>query len=287
MSKGTEPRQLLAADALKGIRIALSASPSPDFERLGLLDTHFRLALAEIARSVLVSGGKLAYGGHLDPSGYTTYLVNELHRYSRRDQPLLICLPWSEHRRVALSFLSKQKEELGLFGEIVCLDSDGNVLKPETDRAEAASPETDADVRQRGLSAMRKHVAAKCDGLVVLGGRKTGFQGRIPGILEEVLCFLEAKKPVYLAGGYGGAALEAAGTIEPSSAAWLPVIASESPDARLRQGLSEIGAVVSGRGWSALDNGLTDDENRILASTHRPSEIAALVSLGLGRRFSR
>ena len=66
MSKGTEQRQLLAADALKGTRIALSASPSPDFERLGLLDTHFRLALAEIARSVLVSGGKLAYGGHLD-----------------------------------------------------------------------------------------------------------------------------------------------------------------------------------------------------------------------------
>jgi hypothetical protein len=286
MSGPAKPQKLLAADALKGVRIALSASESADFERLGLLDTHFRLALGEIARSVLVGSGKLAYGGHLDPSGYTTYLVKELHRYSRRDQPLLICLPWSEHRRVDLSFLAKQKDELGLFGEIVCLDPEGKQVKPEARRTEAASPEADADIRRRGLSAMREHVAAKCDGLVVLGGKKSGFQGRMPGILEEVLCFLQAKKPVYLAGGYGGAALEAARRIDVASAKWLPVIASETVDHRLTQALVEIKSVLAGRGWAALDNGLTDDENRRLAATPRPSDVASLVSLGLGRRFS-
>lgn len=287
MNEVSQPRQLLATDALKDVRIALSASESPDFQRLGLLDTHFRLALAEIARSVLVGGGKLAYGGHLDPSGYTAYLVNELHRYSRRDEPLLICLPWPVHRSVTLSFLSKQKNDLGLFGEIICLDADGNAIKPDVGRAEEESPETDTEVRQRGLTAMRRYVAKQCNGLVVLGGRKAGFQGRIPGILEEVLSFLAARKPVYLAGGYGGAALEAAGTIEPAAATWLPAIGLEASDPRLTQGLAEITAVVSARGWAALDNGLTDDENRALASTHRPSEIAALVSLGLGRRFGK
>lgn len=281
-----KPRKLLAADALTGIRIALSASESPDFERLGLLDIHFRLALGEIARSVLISGGKLAYGGHLDPSGYTAYLVKELHRYSRRDQPLFICLPWSEHRRVDLAFLSKEKDELGLFGEIICLDPDGNQIKAEAGRSEAASPEPDADIRKRGLSSMRKHVAGRCDGLVVLGGKKFGFQGRIPGIFEEVLCFLQATKPVYLAGGFGGAALGAAGIIDESASKWLPVLESESVDPRLIQGLEDIKIAVAGRGWAALDNGLTDDENKRLAATHRPSEIAALVSLGLGRRFS-
>lgn len=286
MSTAETPRKLLAADALKGIRFALSASESPDFERLGLLDIHFRLALGEIARSVLVGGGKLAYGGHLDPSGYTAYLVKELHRYSRRDQPLLICLPWSEHRRVDLSFLSKQKDELGLFGEIVCLDPEGKQVKPESGRSEAASPESDTDTQQRGLTAMRKHVAGRCDGLVVLGGKKAGFQGRIPGILEEALCFLQAKKPVYLAGGFGGAALVAAGSIDPGSATWFPLSATEAIDPRLTHGLDEIKGLVAGRGWAALDNGLSEDENRRLAATHRPSEIAALVSLGLGRRFA-
>jgi SLOG cluster2 len=81
---------LLKPDALGGIKISVSASHSPDLARVGLVETHFRLALAEIARSVLVSGGKLAYGGHLDPNGYTAMLIKELHRYSRRDRPLRI-----------------------------------------------------------------------------------------------------------------------------------------------------------------------------------------------------
>jgi hypothetical protein len=36
-------------------------------------------------------------------------------------------------------------------------------------------------------------------------------------------------------------------------------------------------------GWAGLNNGLADHENRRLAASHRPSDIAALVSLGLGR----
>src|ERR1700737_4457724 len=91
---------LLKSDALSEIRIAISASESPDLLRLGLVETHFRLALAEIARSVLVSGGKLAYGGHLDPDGYTTMLMKELHRYSRRDHPARIYLAWKEIRKL-------------------------------------------------------------------------------------------------------------------------------------------------------------------------------------------
>src|ERR1700747_3069432 len=95
--------QLLPSNALKDIRLGISVSDSPDLARLGLLEAHFRLALGEIARCVLVSGGFLAYGGHLHPDGYTTFLEQELHRYSRRDRPLHICLAWQEHRELSPS----------------------------------------------------------------------------------------------------------------------------------------------------------------------------------------
>ena len=39
--------------------------------------------------------------------------------------------------------------------------------------------------------------------------------------------------------------------------------------------------------WVGLENGLSDEENRELAASHRPSEIAALISLGLGKRFMK
>lgn len=52
---------LLPPDALRGMRLGISVSESTDLGRLGLLEEHFRLALGEITRVVLVSGG----GSHM------------------------------------------------------------------------------------------------------------------------------------------------------------------------------------------------------------------------------
>lgn len=41
---------------------------------------------------------------------------------------------------------------------------------------------------------------------IVLGGRIAGYSGFVPGIVEEVLLSLEAGKPLFLLGGFGGAA---------------------------------------------------------------------------------
>ena len=54
-------------------------------------------------------------------------------------------------------------------------------------------------------------------------------------------------------------------------------------DQATAQALAEVRGLVGEHGWSALRNGLSDDQNRHLAVTHRPAEIAMLVSLGLGR----
>ena len=49
------------------------------------------------------------------------------------------------------------------------------------------------------------------------------------------------------------------------------------------EGLRLLSEVVNRPGWSRPDNGLRPEENTRLAATHRPSEIANLVTLGLGR----
>ncbi len=279
---------LLAPDALSGVQIALSASESPDLPRLGLLDIHFRLALAETARSVLVGGGRLAYGGHLNADGYTAFMIRELHRYSRRDRPLTVCLAWSEHRRMALASLTKQEEELGLFGEIICLDPNGEVVAFDAGRGADADNNIESAIVEQSLTSMRKHLAAKCHGLLVLGGKREGFQGQLPGVLEEVLMFMEQGKPVYPAAGFGGTIFELIKIIDPQTAQWFPALQNGAvPDAKFTTALKRVETTVANRGWAALKNGLSDDDNRRLATTHRPSEIAALISLGLGRNFSK
>lgn len=51
---------------------------------------------------------------------------------------------------------------------------------------------------------------------IMLGGKVDGFTGFAPGIFEEALVTLEAEKPLYILGGFGGAAKVLADAIRPS-----------------------------------------------------------------------
>ncbi len=274
---------LLKPNVLSGVRIAISVSESTDLLRLGLLEIHFRLALAEIARSVLVSGGKLAYGGHLDSKGYTEMLVRELQRYSRRDKPLRIYLAWQEHRRLSKAEYDQQVEDLGLSGEIVCLDAAGNRVEWGAGRGEDPDLILDAGIRAQSLSNLRIHMSQQENGRVIIGGKRTGFDGVMPGILEEATLSVKNRQSLYIAGGFGGVAADILSTIGILPVDWLPATQGPPIDARLIAGLDQMRKLVDLNG--GLDNGLSEVENAQLAATHRPSEIAALVSLGLGRRF--
>jgi hypothetical protein len=277
--------QLLPSEVLRGARIGISVSESPDLPRLGLLEIHFRLALAEIARCVLVSGGTLAYGGHLRHDGYTTFLVQELQKYGRRDSPLLICLAWPEHRELSLSDLDARRDELGLLGRIVCLDPDGGEMDdPAKDRGEAAQSIADPALRRRALTGMRRYMVTRTQGRILLGGKRSGFQGEIPGLMEEALISLQSAHPVYVAGGFGGVTADIAQALGVDDGGWLPPLTdAPPPDPRWVDGRTRLVAHAAQATWAGLKNGLTADENRRLAASHRPSDIAALVSLGLGR----
>jgi hypothetical protein len=282
-----EPTALLGPDALKGLRIAISASESPDLGRLGLVETHFRLALGEIARSVLTSGGKLCYGGNLEPDGYTALLIQELHRYSRRDKPLQICLAWPEHRKLSDEEFERQKNDLGLFGEIVCLNPEGKPVAWETTRKSEPEPVTDSNLSQQSLTSLRRFMATQTNGRVLIGGKRAGFQGHLPGVLEEAMISVAANQPLYLAGGFGGVTADIIAALGIDDGAWLPENAdAPAPDGRIASALDQLSKLAKSKDPEALSNGLSTDENRRLAATHRPSEIAGLVSLGLGRRFA-
>jgi hypothetical protein len=75
-------------------------------------------------------------------------LIGELQRYSRRDKPMQIILGWSEHRRLPLSELRKQEEDLGLFGEILCLNADGNLIAYDEQRSEEPMQHIDEEPMQ-------------------------------------------------------------------------------------------------------------------------------------------
>jgi hypothetical protein len=275
---------LLPSEALRGRRVGISLSHSPDLARLGLRETHFKLTLGEIARAVLVSGGGLVWGGKLGPDGHTTFVITESQRYARPDRSLLVCLAWHEHRRLPLGELLEFKQSLSLYGRLICLDLDGAEVALDHDRGGLPDLVDDADLRRRALTGLRRYMCAQERGRVFLGGRRTGFQGAIPGLMEEALVSLRAGRPLYLAGGLGGVTLDIVRALGVDNGDWLPPDPDPPPaDGGLLDGYGQLQAAAAEPGFAGLANGLTDEENRWLAASHRPGEIAALVSLGLGR----
>lgn len=275
-------KNLLPRDALAQVRIGISASSSPDLGRLGLFEDHFRLALGELARMVLLLGGKLQYCGHLESAGYTVSLVNELKRYGRRNDPLSVVLAWSVHRQLKLKDLRRMREDLGLLGRITCLDAEGQVVEWSDGRSEEPAPVADEEIAC-GLTAMRRTAVRETQGRFFIGGRRSGYRGLMPGLLEEVALALDAGQPVFLAGGFGGVAHDIVRCIDPLAAAWLPPGESELRDDGWRGGLQTVAKLIGTTAWGALRNGLMTSENVQLAATPRASEIATLVSTGLGR----
>ena len=279
---------VLSPDALRKVTLGLSVSESPDLARLGLVEAHFQMAIAELARCVLAGGGNLAYGGHLRSDGYTVYLMNELDRYTRRDRPLLVCLSWTEHRKLTLTALEAAQKALGLVGKIVYLDQHGNEIDFKTGRGDPPPPPADAKLESDSLTALRGYMTKHTHGRILIGGRRAGFKGDLPGILEEALLSMEAAQPIYVAGGFGGMTWDIARTLQLCSPDSLPTLPSApAPDPKIIAGLERIASIAKEtKGASFVNNGLSKDENLALAASYRPSEIAALVSLGLGRRFA-
>jgi SLOG cluster2 len=138
----------------------------------------------------------------------------------------------------------------------------------------------------------------------------TRYFGRFPGIAEEVMLSLAQNKPVYIAGGLGGAARDVGsllGLAHPRRTEIPPSLQAEPR--RIQRSLRTIAKELRPGPWTDLpvtaaelagflrmhalggpkwpDNDLNFDENRRLFASTKPDEVAELVVTGLKRRFAR
>lgn len=263
-----------------GLTVGVSVSDTEDLARYGLTETHTRMALGDIARAVLVADGRLVYGGHLHEDGYTTFLVREIERFGSRNRPFTGYVPWSVHRRMHAEEISDRIEALSVLGTYRFLDVDGAEIDPLEGRS-AAPQEVEPSTEQAALTSAREAMARVIDGRVALGGQRDNYKGRMPGVIEETLYAIRDRKPVFIAGGFGGAAADMAVALEIDTENWLRVESARTPH------LDELLEGARSAGWELTDNGLTVDENRQLAITYRASEVASLIVTGLSRLGDR
>jgi hypothetical protein len=298
--------------------IAVSISESDDIRRYGLSPDHFATLSDEIHLYLLLAGLKIAYGGALkgdfsQASNFTLRLFELVRAYSKlaegvNAKPLkgaiLNGAPWP-------LWLNYGDNDWKLFsGDIATYEqvprpaipwSDDEVFPPTAGGRVLAS---DTPRRRyawaRGLTAMRERITELSQARCVIGGKLAGFSGLVPGVVEEAWLSLVQKKPLYVAGGFGGAARAVSDLLlgmrrEEFAESWARQTMADYEAAVALYGehggnfrsLERMGADIAANADAglaqALNNGLDETENRELMRCTDPQRIARLVLTGLGR----
>jgi hypothetical protein len=145
---------------------------------------------------------------------------------------------------------------------------------------------------------------------VLLGGKVQGFHGFLPGLFEEALLTLERRRPLYILGGFGGAAEvlakamlgEAAQRPREFDLDWLiagnpalkrleslsgtlPLPPGARASARVLEDLFQFIEKARSNLAATLDTGLGDDETRELLETRDMNRAVQLVRKGLDAKF--
>jgi hypothetical protein len=212
--------------------IGLSLSTATDVRRYGLSQQHIGLVANDLAILLLLAGARLGYGGRIGPGSdeadedYTTRLfayVRSFHPLARevfrqRFHPIVNYVGWPLHRSYGPEQVKIYRQEAALIEveppqplgvpEAMLSPNEKGFLPPHiTDAPDLG--ETVWAARRfawgRGMTAMRERMTAEITARICLGGNLEQFVGQCPGVLEEGILMLEAGKPLFLIGAFGGA----------------------------------------------------------------------------------
>jgi hypothetical protein len=284
---------------LKDLTIGLSISEVQDISKYGFEHLHIQNALVEFTRYLYASGASLAYGGDVryDPEFNFAEILFQLTRNHNQENKKpadkvtnYVAYPIYPRR--------SKEETTNLYdiAKFIDVPPPENLIGDHEEIFKAKTP-IDKYIWARALTQMRESMNDGIDIRVILGGKTKGYKGKYPGIVEEAYLALKNKKPVFLIGAFGGATKSIIEALEDGYATELTDIfqCSDKEYKELKDYYNEKVTLESIEkidyeelvkffhcvGIKNLNNGLTEDENRILFWTTNLTEMISLVLKGL------
>lgn len=195
-------------DIFSGLKIGISISEINDnFSDSHLHADHLIRLAQDVARHLLSRSAILIYGGDLRPNGFTEFILDEAkilkerigstqpHVENHLAWPLYISDPEIVSWRARYSDVMNTKEHIIPADVVAGLDAK-NFLPP-------IGPKS-SYIWSRCLTEMREQSISSSNVRICAGGKNSGYKGKMPGVLEEVILALDQKKPIFLLGAFGG-----------------------------------------------------------------------------------
>jgi hypothetical protein len=294
---------------LAGCIVNLSISESDDSTQRGFPLWQVNRVTLQFVAALFGQGASVVFGHDWREDG----VMEAIYGFARQvqppvplspanaaaeDQPLLRnLLPWPEkpllpERDLEQLSSTLRVECVGLPRELQAFDEEARHTEPNNPLYQY--------IRARGLTFLRHRLNDACHVRLCVGGRRSGFAGRYPGVIEEAFLAVTDKKPLYLAGFLGGATEQVVDAIEgkpmtddfchstPLQDLYNAPPVKESDGATRADRIIDRTAVwkefaETGREKLAAANGLTMEENDELLRTPVIDRAIELVLISLSR----
>lgn len=284
---------------LDGLNVGISISESQNIKEFGFEQIHLRDALVEFTRYLLASGAALSYGGDVKYEkefNFAKILFDLARTYQKENKRPAELITNFVSYPIYTQISSGVLADLANVAKLVFVSPPDNLEGDHSKIFKAEFPE-DLYVWSRSLTEMRMEMNKHIHARIIIGGKFTGYKGKIPGVVEEVYLALLSKKPVYLIGSMGGAAK----TIIECLMGYIPEELSEEFQFRdekykslfglynkwaKQEGVEVINykslvSFFNSSGIEGLNNGLSAEENMKLFNTVNTTEMISLVLKGL------
>ena len=195
--------------ALDNCRIGISISDNPSGSYLThhLHTDHLKRLSQDLARHLLAREGTIIYGGDLRKDGFTQFILDEaialktrlntdnIHVENHLAWPLYISDP------EIIAWRAKYNQVIKTIEHDIPADIARGV---DSKKFLAPNGVESKYVWSRCLSEMREKSIETCHARICAGGKLSGYNGKMPGVLEEIIISMAKKKPIYLLGAFGG-----------------------------------------------------------------------------------
>lgn len=295
----------IIVDSLEDKKVGISISDISNNEmiEIGQNSKHLIGLSQEIAKHLLYRNATLIYGGDLRDNGFTKYIFDEAQIVQSRKNcdkkyiknyiswPIYLnddenTTKWKANYKNVASMIEENISE----DVLNLIESPKSFLDPN-------SP-INCYVWSRCLTLMRENMIKDCDVRICAGGKISGYKGRFPGVLEEIIIAIELKRPIFLLGGFGGVTKKVCEIIKNHN---VPEELTLEWQMEHNDGYKEILDIYRDRGLENLidyeeltsiinlenlNNGLNKEENLRLFETPFIDESIYLILQGISRLLS-